>query len=133
MHLDSSSLSGDSLHFLVPSASTLCFTFLPIRWDFPARRRTSVLIAFSISTIAHRHNLSISFQFFPQRDDLSTIHDDMMERTACRPNRALRLPCYFLPLQLSKKDIAVNGDVVTRDTIELLVGPNREEVSSLDE
>lgn len=120
--------------FWFPSASTLCFTLLfPIRWDFPARRRASVLIAFSISTIAHRYNLSISFQFFPQRDDLSTIHDDMMERTACRPNRALRLPCYFLPLQLSKKDIAVNGDVATRDTIELLVGPNHEDVSSLDE
>jgi hypothetical protein len=132
MHLDSSSLSDDSLHFLV----SFCFyalLHLSIRWDSPARRRASLLIAFSTSTIAQRHNLSISFQFFPRRDDFSTIHDDMMERTACRPNRALRLPCYCLPLQLSKTDIPINGDVVTRDTIELLVGPNHEDVSSLDE
>lgn len=40
---------------------------------------------------------------------------------------------FFLPLQLSKTDIAIIGDVVTRDTIELLVGPNHEDVSSLDE
>ena len=31
----------------------------------------------------------------PLGNDFSTAHDDMMERTARRPNRASYLPCYF--------------------------------------
>lgn len=55
------------------------------------------------------------------RESFSTTHDDMMERTARRPNRALRLPCYYLLLELSKTDAPLQGHLDERhDVFKLL-------------
>lgn len=66
------------------------------------------------------------------KDFLST-HDDMMERTARRPNRASCLPCYYLPLELSKQTYPLLGCYDERHDVSRLYCELGHENVSLDE